>query len=163
MRIFGPQLQLQLLARDAAGKTRSAIATYLQQNARRELEDRLKQRHLPDGQRSGAPVRRADRDYQPPALRRGTAGDNGYQFIPAASSGSTQADQQLSAVPDRLCLCVACLSEWNGWALLKLRPRPMKVSHPRQCSAAVGRTFYMVELVGIEPTTSSLRTMRSPS
>lgn len=38
------KLQLQLLAKHAAGKTRSAIDAYLQQNARRQLEDRLKRR-----------------------------------------------------------------------------------------------------------------------
>ena len=38
------KLQLHLLAKHAAGKTRSAIEAYLQQNTRRELETRLKER-----------------------------------------------------------------------------------------------------------------------
>jgi GTP-binding protein EngB required for normal cell division len=38
------KLQLQLLARHAAGKTRGAIDTYLQRNARRQLEEMLKGR-----------------------------------------------------------------------------------------------------------------------
>jgi GTP-binding protein EngB required for normal cell division len=38
------KLQLQLLAKHAAGKTRSAIDTYLQQTTRRELEEKLKER-----------------------------------------------------------------------------------------------------------------------